>query len=123
MYFFKEALCLLFCEGLVKVEGSSRDQVKGGGLVQGKREGVEGVGKCQIRASFGGRVDGLADGLSMDVLLGLASKCTEVSFSEMGNTRKETGWSGKQGILEFSLVFLMFNIHVRYQNKYIKLDM
>lgn len=30
MYFFKKALCLLFCEGLVKVEGLSRDQVKGG---------------------------------------------------------------------------------------------
>ena len=30
MYFFKEALCLLFREGLVKVEGRSRDQVKGG---------------------------------------------------------------------------------------------
>lgn len=41
----------------------------------------------------------------------------------MGNTRKETGWSGEARILEFSLVFLMFNIHVRYQNKDIKLDM
>lgn len=29
---------------------------------------MEGVGKCHIRASFGGRADGLADGLSMDVL-------------------------------------------------------
>ena len=36
MYFFKEALCLLFHEGLVKVEGRSRDQVKGGRPGPGK---------------------------------------------------------------------------------------
>ena len=60
----------MFCEGLVKIEGRSRDQVKGGrpGPGEGGERRRERDGKRQIRASFGGRADGLADGLSVDVL-------------------------------------------------------
>ena len=50
MYFFKEALCLLFREGLVKVEGRSRDQVKGGRQAwsRGGGEGRGELGNVQL---------------------------------------------------------------------------
>lgn len=82
----------------MEAESRSRDQVRGCRHSPEEKERDGESGNCQLGVSFGGRVNRLAGGLGVAARerkeagttpLSAGEAVIEVSFSEMGNIRKE----------------------------------
>lgn len=54
----------------------SRDRVRGGNAARERRGGTGNWGSVESRVSFGGRADGLAEGLDLDVIERKEAKST-----------------------------------------------